>query len=84
MVRWFKKTDPRIQLIESRIPLIPGESGHSWISTQLWCPTCGGYEGFMCPACLRVVDHETDTPLFEAIKSLLEAEGSDDQDNPQD
>lgn len=83
MIRWFRKTDPRIQLIESRIPLIPGESGHSWDPRKLWCGVCVEHEGFVCAHCNRVVDYEHDTPLFEAIKSLLEAEeDSDDQDNP--
>jgi len=82
MARWFKKTDPRIQLIESRVPLIPGESGHLWDPAKLWCSTCVGHEGFACAYCHKVVDYEHDTPVYEAIKSLLEAEGSDDQDNP--
>ena len=79
----LRRTDPRILLIESRVPLIPGESGHRWDPAKLWCSTCGGHEGFVCTFCNRIVDHERDTPLFEAVKSLLESEGGNDKNDSQ-
>ncbi len=62
-----------LRFIESQVPLIKGELVHDWHRLLLQgCGVCEVHDGFECLHCRRVVDYEIDTPLYDAIETLLE------------
>lgn len=61
--------------VESKMPLLPGETGHQWqLALLTGCGVCGTHEGYECTLCRRVVDYQCDQELAAAIGMILAQE----------